>query len=204
MITVEALRAVGATAARAAEVLEPLKAACAFYGIDTPQRLAAFLSQVGHESGGFRYTTELASGEAYEGRKDLGNTQPGDGPRFRGHGFLQTTGRFNHARVRDRLRERFGDVPDFEAEPERLAELQWACLSAADYWDWKGLNALADAGDFEGITRKINGGLNGLADRRARWAKVNARFDPPQDEASIRKRLIKYTLGSPESERESA
>lgn len=179
-ITTEALRAVGATAARAAEVLEPLKAACAFYGIDTPERLSMFLAQVGHESGGFRYTTELASGEAYEGRKNLGNTQPGDGPKFRGHGFLQTTGRANHVAVRDRLRARFADVPDFEAEPERLAELQWACLSAADYWDMRNINAAADAGDFERVTRLINGGLNGFEDRKQRWERVKAVLLQPE------------------------
>lgn len=178
-LNIEALKAVGATSARAAEVLEPLAAACALYDITGPARLGMFLAQIGHESGGFRYTTEIwgptAAQARYEGRKDLGNTEPGDGARFKGHGFIQTTGRFNHARVRDRLRERLSiEVPDFEAEPERLAELQWACLSATDYWDWKGLNALADAGDFEAVTRKINGGINGLADRRARWLKVQA------------------------------
>lgn len=177
-ITIEALRAVGATAARAAEVLEPLKAACAFYGIDTPQRLGMFLAQVGHESGGFRYAAELwgptAAQVRYEGRRDLGNTQPGDGERFKGHGFIQTTGRANHVAVRDRLRARFDNVPDFEAEPERLTELQWACLSAADYWDMRNINAAADAGDFERVTRLINGGLNGLVDRIARWERVKA------------------------------
>lgn len=178
-LSLEALRAAGATAARAAEVRDPLAAACALYDITTPVRLAAFLAQLGHESGGFRYTSEIwgptQAQLRYEGRADLGNTQPGDGSRFRGHGFIQTTGRHNHARVRDRLRERLSiDVPDFEAEPERLAELQWACLSAADYWDMRGLNALADAGDFEAITRRINGGTNGLADRQARWARVQA------------------------------
>lgn len=186
MITIEALRAAGATEARAQEVREPLAAACAFYGISTPARIAAFLAQVGHESGGFRYTTEIwgptPAQARYEGRADLGNTQPGDGSRFRGHGFIQTTGRHNHARVRDRLRERLSiDVPDFEAEPERLAELQWACLSAADYWDMRNINAAADAGDFERVTRLVNGGLNGLADRQARWARVKealARQEP--------------------------
>ena len=174
-----ALLAVGATAARAQEVREPLAAACAMYDITGPARLAAFLAQVGHESGGFRYSSELwgptPAQRRYEGRADLGNTRPGDGSRFRGHGFIQTTGRANHAAVRDRLRARLSiPVPDFEAEPERLAELQWACLSAADYWDMRGLNALADAGDFETITRRINGGLNGYADRCARWERVKA------------------------------
>ena len=169
-------KAVGCTAARAAKFADPLSVACSFYSIDTPVRLAAFLAQVGHESGSLRYTSELwgptPAQARYEGRADLGNTQPGDGRRFKGHGLIQTTGRHNHARVRDRLRERFQGVPDFEADPEALTDPQWAALSAADYWDDKGLNALADAGAFEAITRKINGGLNGYADRKARWARA--------------------------------
>lgn len=173
-------RATGCTPENAAKFADPLSAACAFYGITTPVRLAAFLAQIGHESGALRYTTELwgptPAQQRYEGRADLGNTQPGDGARFKGRGLIQTTGRHNYAKVRDRLRERFPqlDVPDFEAEPERLAEPQWAALSAADYWDMRGLNALADAGDFVGITRKINGGTNGLADRLARWKTAKA------------------------------
>jgi putative chitinase len=183
-LTSAALRAAGASQARAEEILEPLQASCALYDITTPAREAAFLAQLGHESGGFRYTSEVwgptDAQQRYEGRADLGNTEPGDGSRFRGHGFIQTTGRANHARVRDRLRERLSiDVPDFEAEPERLCELQWACLSAADYWDMRGLNALADAGEFDRISKAINLGNpnssrvpNGQADRVARWERV--------------------------------
>lgn len=143
------------------------------YGITTPQRQAAFLAQVGHESGGLLWTTEIwgptIAQQNYEGRHDLGNTQPGDGSRFRGHGLLQTTGRANHARTRDRLRAKFPtmSVPDFEAEPKRLAEPMWAALSAADYWEDRGLNGLADAGDFMRVTRRINGGVNGYEQRLA-------------------------------------
>jgi putative chitinase len=170
--------ALGCTPQQAAAFSEPLAAACAFYGIDTPARLAAFLAQIGHESGALRFTTEIwgptPAQRRYEGRTDLGNTEPGDGERFKGHGLIQTTGRHNHARVRDRLRERFPHVPDFEAEPEALADPQWAALSATDYWGDRGLNALADRGDFVGITRKINGGTNGLADRIKRWDRAKA------------------------------
>jgi putative chitinase len=163
----------GASLSRAQRFAPALSAAMAFYSIDTPARQAAFLAQIGHESGGMRWLSEIwgptPAQERYEGREDLGNTQPGDGSRFRGRGAIQTTGRANYAKVRDRLRERFADVPDFEADPELLAELPWCVLSAADYWDWKGLNALADAGNFRLITKRINGGYNGLADRLARW-----------------------------------
>jgi predicted chitinase len=189
------LRAVGASQSRAEEILEPLRAACALYDITTPARVAAFLAQLGHESAGFRFTSEIwgptPAQQRYEGRRDLGNTEPGDGSRFRGRGFIQTTGRANYQLVRDRLRERLSiDVPDFEAEPEQLAELQWACLSAADYWDMRGLNALADAGEFDRISKAINLGNpnssrvpNGQADRRARWERVRRALGttPPQD-----------------------
>lgn len=93
----------------------------------------------------------------------------GDGERFKGHGLIQVTGRANHAKVRDRLRQRFPNVPDFEVYPEMLCDPHWASLSACDYWDDHGLNALADVGDFKRITRRINGGLNGFKDRLARW-----------------------------------
>jgi putative chitinase len=163
----------GASLSRAQRFAPALSAAMAFYGIDTPARQAAFLAQIGHESGGLRYVSELwgptDAQERYEGREDLGNTQEGDGSRYRGHGLIQTTGRANHAKVRDRLRERFADVPDFEAEPEQLAELPWCCLSACDYVDMRGLNRHADSGDFVAYTRGVNGGINGLADRQARW-----------------------------------
>ena len=173
--------ALGCPLERAQRFAESLSEACAAYGISaSPERLAAFLAQIGHESGALRYTAELwgptAAQARYEGRADLGNTQPGDGERFKGHGLIQTTGRANHAAVRDRLRARLGaaEVPDFEAEPEALQSPRWAAWSAADYWGWRSLNALADAGQFEQITRRINGGLNGQADRLQRWERAQA------------------------------
>lgn len=165
----------GARIDRAQRFAAELCAGMAIYRIDTPARQAAFLAQIGHESGGLRYTTELwgptPAQIRYEGRTDLGNVQPGDGSRFRGHGLIQVTGRANHARATYRLRQRFGsEVPDFEINPEALAEPRWTVLSACDFWDDKNLNVLADAGDFLKITRVINGGINGLADRQALYA----------------------------------
>ena len=169
--------ATGCTAASAGLYAAHLDEACQRYSINTPARLAAFLAQVGHESRSLRYAREIwgptAAQARYEGRTDLGNTEPGDGFRYCGRGLVQTTGRWNYRRVTLRLRSRLGaTVPDFEAEPAELERPMWAAMSAADYWDMHKLNDLADAGDFVAITRKINGGLNGQADRLARWAKA--------------------------------
>ena len=172
LITKDQLRrGLGITAERADYWDDFLNEAMSLYGITTKARIAAFLAQVGHESARLRYTSEIwgptATQRRYEGRKDLGNTYPGDGSRFRGHGLIQTTGRYNHRRVTQRLRARFPNlgVPDFEAEPQKLTLPRWAALSAADFWDSIGGNALADAGKFETLTRRINGGLNGYKDR---------------------------------------
>lgn len=175
MITVEQLA--GATAARAALWQLHLAAACALFSIDTPQRLAAFLAQIGHESGRLVYVREIwgptAAQARYEGRADLGDTQPGDGRRYLGRGLIQTTGRASYRATRDGLRQLaqpspdLASVPDFEAAPELLELPVWAALSAAWYWHSRGLNALADVGDFKAITLRINGGLNGFEDRMA-------------------------------------
>lgn len=163
---------------RAALFAPHLAAACHHHHIDTRARLAAFLAQIGHESGGLRWVREIANGQAYEGRASLGNTQPGDGPRYRGRGLIQITGRFNY-RATARSLQPLG-APDFEAEPEALELPQWAAWSAADYWASRGLNELADAGDFEAITRRINGGLNGHADRITRWKRAQAAIGQAQ------------------------
>lgn len=147
--------------ARVDKFLGPLNEAMAAYNINTPLRMAAFLAQLGHESGQLRYVVELASGAAYEGRKALGNTSPGDGIRYKGRGLIQLTGKANYKQLSDA----FGF--DFVASPTTLEEPKWACLSAAWFWDSRKLNALADAEDFLTITKRINGGTNGLADRQA-------------------------------------
>ena len=140
---------------------DPLNAAMMEFNISTTARQASFLAQVGHESGQLRYVRELASGAAYEGRKDLGNTEPGDGVRFKGRGLIQITGRANYAACGATL------GVDLIAHPELLESPVLACRSAAWFWRSHGLNELADAGDQTKVTRRINGGTNGLADRLA-------------------------------------
>ena len=147
--------------ARVNTFLDPLNAAMIEFDINTPLRQAAFLAQIGHESGQFRYVRELASGAAYEGRKDLGNTHPGDGVRYKGRGLIQITGRLNYIACGKAL------ILDLLVKPELLEEPESACRSAGWFWKSRGLNALADVADFVGITRRINGGINGLADRQA-------------------------------------
>ncbi|WP_300756319.1 glycoside hydrolase family 19 protein [Janthinobacterium sp.] len=146
--------------------LAPLNAAMAEFSINTPLRQAAFLAQVGHESGQLRYVRELASGAAYEGRADLGNVIAGDGVRFKGRGLLQVTGRANYAACGVALRL------DLLARPELLEQTLYACRSAGWFWQSRGLSALADAGDQERVTRRVNGGLNGLVDRLALYQKA--------------------------------
>lgn len=133
--------------------------------LDRPHRLAHFLAQVAHESAHFRTTREYHDGSNYEGRRDLGNTRPGDGKRFRGRGLIQTTGRYNTEQFTHWAQKNFRGAPDFVATPERLEEFPWAFLSAVYYWDSRNLNTLADRNDAKQITKMINGGFNGLPDR---------------------------------------
>lgn len=139
----------------------PLRRAMTAYSIDTPQRIAHFLAQVGHESGQLQYTEEIASGREYEGREDLGNTEKGDGVRFKGRGLIQITGRYNYQELADSIR-----LPELMKKPEMLAEPDLACLSAAWFWDKKKLNKLADEENLEKITLRVNGGTNGMKNRR--------------------------------------
>lgn len=130
------------------------------YQVTTPARICMFLAQVGHESAELRYSEELASGLAYEGRHDLGNTQPGDGVRYKGRGLIQITGRNNYALCGIGL-----DLALLD-QPQLLAEIPHATLSAGWFWDNNNLNSYCDKGDFETLTKRINGGLNGLANRQ--------------------------------------
>jgi putative chitinase len=135
--------------------------------------LAQFLAQVMHESGGLRYVREIwgptKAQARYEGRKDLGNTQPGDGKRFMGRDVLQVTGRANYRALTAWVRKTFGRGPDFEANPELLESPEWLGIGAIWYFlTRKGLLDQARAGNIEMVTRLVNGGLNGYHDR-LRW-----------------------------------
>ena len=138
------------------------------YAINTRLRIAHFLGQTCHESAGFRTTEEFASGENYEGRADLGNNRPGDGVRYKGRGLLQLTGRANY--------KAFGDIlgMNLEGNPELAAEPVLSLKIACEFWKKKSLNQLCDADDIVELTRRINGGKNGLDERRALTAKAKA------------------------------
>ena len=170
-ITEQQLLQILPNAGRQAGVFVPaLNAAMNRYGIVGTARGAAFIAQVGHESGQLRYVREIwgptAQQAGYEGRADLGNTVKGDGSKYRGRGLIQITGRANYAACGEAL------GLDLINNPELLELPQHASTSAAWFWATHGLNTLADQGQFEKITRRINGGLNGLADRQALYDKA--------------------------------
>lgn len=161
---------------RAADFTPALNDAMQRWEIDHGKRIAAFLAQIGHESGQLRYVKELGS-DSYLSRYDtgalaarLGNTPEadGDGQLYCGRGLIQVTGRANY---RTCSRALFGDERLLE-QPQMLEQPRWACESAAWFWHSRGLNALADAGEFKRITRLINGGLNGLDERLALWERA--------------------------------
>lgn len=132
------------------------------FEINTPLRMAHFLAQLGHESGSLRYVRELASGKAYEGRKDLGNVQPGDGVMYKGRGLIQLTGRANYEAFNGFL----DDDVDVVEHPEKVEEPELATLVAGWFWWRSGLNKLADKDDVLAVTKRVNGGINGLEDRK--------------------------------------
>jgi putative chitinase len=195
MLTLKLLRAgyPRTPTARLQLFLPALKEATSLAEADTIPRLAAFLAQIGHESGRLVYVSELWGPTAQQARYErnfnypwsakrgavnrlaynLGNVAAGDGSRYRGHGLIQVTGRANHRTCTANLRTLLGAaVPDFEAEPKLLTNPRWAALSAAEYWRRKRLNDFADSRDLAGMTKVINGGYNGLADR----ATINTAF----------------------------
>lgn len=173
-----------------------LNKTCERFNIDTPLRLAHFLAQILHESGGLRWPEEIWPEPAldthgvaqkgsrwqlrYERHPGLGNTEVGDGYRFRGRGLIQLTGRANYRAFGKSL------GLDLEAKPDRVAlEPNLAVLAAGWFWDQRGLNAVADLDDLKTITRRINGGYNGLADRERYLARAKQALGlPPSGDAA--------------------
>lgn len=134
--------------------------------LTSKQRLAHFLSQTAHESAGYQTTVEYASGAAYEGRRDLGNVVPGDGKRYRGRGLIQLTGRANYSTYGAAL------GIGLEGNPPLAAVFPYAAMTAAEYWTKRKINVAADANDVVRVTKLINGGTNGLEDRKVRLARA--------------------------------
>lgn len=172
MTKAEFMAAIGCTKQRADVFFDAVIHAMAVFEINTPARQAAFLAQIGHESASLKYVEEIASGDAYDTRTDLGNTPEidGDGRKFKGRGLIQITGRDNYEAVGKAL-----DY-DFINNPEHLELPGAAAHSAAWFWKSRGLNELADAGKFMEISVRINGrnkktGVpNGWDDRVKRWS----------------------------------
>jgi putative chitinase len=160
-----------ASAVNINKYLDGLNKTAQRYQINTPERLRMFIAQLAHESGSLNYVRELASGDAYDtGRlaKALGNTpeKDGDGRKYKGRGLIQITGTANYRALSQAFKV------DFLNQPELLETPEWATLSAGWFWNMRKLNVLADKNDLIGVTKRINGGLNGLEDRRAFWERA--------------------------------
>ena len=163
-----------APSATLAAVIEPLNNTCIEFSINTPRRIAAFLSQLAHESGELRWMNEIWGPTEAQRRYEppakkalqLGNTQPGDGKRYRGRGPIQLTGRSNYKIAGAALALPLEDNPDLVATPAVGIRV------AGWFWNSKSLNDLADQNNYLGITRRINGGTNGLADRVKYWERA--------------------------------
>lgn len=164
-------RKLGASQLRAEELSLAANVHFRTYGIlENSLRFIHFLAQLAHESGNFRYMEEIASGAAYEGRKDLGNVNKGDGVRYKGRGPIQLTGRANYRRYGQQL------GIDFENNPEIVAIPSVGLLVACKFWSDNDLNVVADRDDVTTITRRINGGLNGFEDRKNKLSMIKGWF----------------------------
>jgi putative chitinase len=148
---------------------DPLVKGMKKYGITKPLRIAHFLAQIGHESASFRYAEEIADGSAYQGRTDLDNIHPGDGKRFKGRGLIQLTGRANYTEYS------LDAGVDYVADPRKVATDPFVAVDVACwFWNKRKLNTLADRDDVKAVTRRINGGYNGLDDRIAYLVRAKA------------------------------
>jgi putative chitinase len=170
LITIEQLRAIMPTLpqAKTETYLPYLNSAMDEFQINTPLRQAAFVAQLAHESVGLTAFEEFASGKAYEGRKDLGNVVAGDGVRYKGRGPIQLTGRANYHLAGVAL-----DV-DLINNPKRASDLDVAFRIAGWFWSTRKLNTFADKGEFDSITKRINGGFNGKAERDRYYARAKS------------------------------
>ena len=180
MITKEILRKIAPNAKESiiADLEKYFDKHMADYNVDTYLRVCHFLAQCAHESASFRTLEEYASGVAYEGRRDLGNTQPGDGRRYKGRGIIQLTGRANYRKYGNSL------GLNLEGNPELAEQPEVSVLTALEYWRSRELNKYADRDDITTITKRINGGLNGFEDRKkylSRAKQVLKDFDFSQD-----------------------
>lgn len=168
-LPVDHLIAMGITPHLAEKYIDGINKALTEFNINTCQRKSAFLAQIFHESGGLKWQEELASGQAYEGRKDLGNIYTGDGKRFKGRGLIQLTGRHNYNIAGKALGLDLINFPDLASNATNAPRI------AGWYWNSRNLNKLADQhniASFQKITRAINGGLNGYKDRLDWWGKT--------------------------------
>lgn len=170
MVTTQQLQDLGASKALALLFTHPINDTLAKCEINTPLRIQHFLAQLFHESGRLFYVKELANGQAYEGRVDLGNTHPGDGVKFKGRGLIQITGRSNYTTLGQYL------GLDLISHPELLEDPENAALSAGWFWTTRKLNLIADKDDVVVITKRVNGALNGIEDRRALLTKAKTIF----------------------------
>lgn len=168
MITAEQLKQIspGTPLERCKTFAPLLDKYCPMYGIDTPTELASFLSQVLHESGGFKYMREIwgptSAQSRYEGRRDLGNIYKGDGKKFMGRGPIQITGRANYTRM---SKDMFGDNRLLH-NPDILSTPEYGIISSCIYWKWRNLDAVDDDAGIKSETKAVNGGYNGLFDRQ--------------------------------------
>lgn len=161
-LTIDTLKKIAPVSDKAAELFLPY--ILSNQGeVNTPLRFAAFLANVLHESGCFKYVRELASGEAYEGRVDLGNIHAGDGKRYKGRGLIQVTGCNNYSACSTAL---YGDRMTLIKNPDLLSTPENAVKSAYWFWNTHNLNAIADIPDFVKVVKRINGGLNHFDERK--------------------------------------
>ena len=147
--------------------IDELNACLSDFNITTPPRIRHFLAQTGHESGGGKWKTELSDGMYLEGRTDIGNTEPGDGPRYKGAGYLQMTGRANYQRFADDI-----DNPRVMEGCQYVAD-NYPFTSAGFWWVDNDMNRLCDTDpSVEQVTLRVNGGYNGLEDRKAYYGRA--------------------------------